>query len=626
MKDKNLVQKIAQREQEINGEVEESSSGLFCSNMYFLFFGFGALLLFLVFGVFRLQIFEGEDMYARSQKNQIDLVDVQPRRGIIFDRNGEKLVENVSSIDCFLNLELYYDDGFLDSEKLENTLEKLVGILDDDSFLDRVSAIIEDDSDERRVLLASDLSNDAVIDVRSSEESLLGVELEEGITRNYIYKEPFAHILGYTGIVSAQDLENSDYLGFNDVVGKSGLEKYYDNYLFGEKGKLAIEVDALGRVVSKSEALLKAPVAGESLYSTLDLNAQKEAYEILAEGIEEYSALSGSIVVQDVENGEILVMATYPSYDNNLFVGGIAQEEYEKILETDGNPMTNKAVDAQVPPGSMFKPLVAAAGLDADVIEKDTIYVSRAGYAFSSGVPFPEFQNNVYGPLNLVDALMLSSNIYFCEMIRGWDIGELVPYLEAFGVGKTTGIDLPSEGSGRVPSPENKVKLSKTTSPWLEPYWYPEGDSCNAVIGQGIVTVTPLQAVNWVSAIANGGILHTPRLVKGFDGEVKNSGFVDEDVLDIVKEGMRASVAGERRVIVPLTDAKADVAAKTGTAEFGKLSADGRYEHTHAWVNGFFPYENPKYSFVVFLEDGGASNNAAQLARGMVDWIVEEVL
>ncbi len=624
MKDNNLVRKIAEKEEEINGGGDVVSSKY---NLCFLFLGFGFLLFVLLLSVFRLQVFEGEGMYARSQRNQIDIIEVQPRRGIIFDRNGEKLVENVSSIDCYINLELFYDEGdVLNNERLENVLEKLSDILGENSFLERVNIVMDEDPETRRVLLASNLENEAVIDVRASKDDLVGIELEEALSRNYLYKEPFAHVLGYTGIVSVQDLEDFDYVGFNDLVGKSGLERYYDSNLFGEKGELAVEVDAFGRVVSRSEALLKEPVSGESLHSTLDLGAQKEAYDLLADGIEEYGALSGSIVVQDVETGEILVMASYPSYDNNLFVGGITQKDYEKILSTDGNPMTNKAVDAQVPPGSMLKTLVAVAGLDAGVVEKDTIYVSRAGYSFSSGVPFPEFQNNVYGPLNLVDALMLSSNIYFCEMIRGWDMNELEPYLKSFGIGKATGIDLSSEGIGRIPSPEIKVKLARTSSPWLEPYWYPEGDSCNAVIGQGIITVTPLQAVNWASAIANGGVLNTPRLIKGFDVEEIGRGFVSEDALEVVREGMRASVAGERRVIVPLTDAKTEVAAKTGTAEFGKLGEDGRYEHTHAWVNGFFPYDDPKYSFVVFLEDGGASNNAARVAREMVDWIVENVL
>ncbi len=641
MTNKNLAKKIIEREEEINGGNESVDNDVALRwNLIFIFAGFSLLILFLFYSVFDLQVFQGDSMYARSQRNQINIIDVPSRRGIIFDRNGEKLVENVASVDCYLDLSPFFDEeGFLNDDELRESVEILESVLDEEvvegeSILERVYVVLEKDPETRRILVASDLKNDVVIDIKALDEDLLGVDLEEGITRNYIYKEPLSHILGYTSIVTAEDFERLDYVGFNDIVGRVGIERYYDEYLIGEKGKVAVEVDAFGRVVSKGEALLREAVPGKSLHMTIDLQAQKEAYDILAEGVEEYEAISGSIVVQDVNTGEIIVMANFPSYDNNLFVKGITQEQFEEILHGKGNPITNKAVDAQVPPGSMFKTIVASAGLDAGVINTDTIYVSRAGYSFSSGVPFQEFQNNVYGSLNIVDALMLSSNIYFCEMIRNWDMNKLVPYLEDFGIGQYTGVDIPGEGPGRLPSPEIKVKLAETTSPWLDPYWYPEGDSCNAVIGQGLVTSTPIQAVNWVSAIANGGILHTPHLAKRLVGngeemnlefEENNKNFIKKEALEIVREGMRASVAGSRRVIVPLTDAKVEVAAKTGTAEFGRVDEDGRYMDTHAWVNGFFPYDEPKYSFVVFLEGGSASNNAAQLAREMVDWFVDNI-
>ncbi len=646
--DKNLSKKILEREKQINigNEVDEEKGLKWNLVFLFVFFGFFFLLLF--YNVFKLQVMQGEEMKARSERNQVTLVNISPRRGIIFDRNGKKLVENLPSVDCYLDLQPFFDDfGVLDDEKLKENVDRLEKVLDNhwirnigdesgeyNSILERIYVVLEKEPEVQRILVASDLGNDIVIDVKALGEEILGVDLEEGVTRHYIYKDPFTHILGYTGIVTADDFENLDYVGFNDLVGRTGLEKNYDKELIGEKGQMAIEVNALGRVVSKSEVLVKDAVPGDSLYLSIDLEAQKKAYEILKEGVKEYKATSGSIIIQDVENGEILAMTNYPSYDNNLFVKGISQKDFDKILNGDGAPFSNKAIAAQIPPGSTFKPIVAAAALDAGVISRNTIYTSRAGYTFGNGSPFQEFQGKVYGSLNLVDALMLSSNIYFCEIIRNWDMNKLVPYLEKFGIGEYTGIDIPGEGAGRLPSPENKVALSKT-SPWLEPYWYPEGDSCNSVIGQGITTVTPIQVVSWTSAIANGGVLHTPHLAKKLiknDGVEENLDFkerekqiVQEKFLKIVQEGMRNSVAGSRRVIVPLTDAKVEVAAKTGTAEFGKLSKEGIYEHTHAWVSGFFPYKEPKYSFVVFLEDGGASNNSAELAREMIDWFVENI-
>ena len=646
--DKNLSKKILEREKQLNMDEDGQINSDLKWNLLFLIIIFLFAFSLLFFNVFKLQIIQGDEMYSRSERNQISVVNITPRRGIVFDRNGKKLVENLPAVDCYIELQAFLnEEGLLDDEELKKHVSKLEGILGDswiknvgddsdeyNSILERIYVVLEKDPETQRILVASDLENSVVIDLKALDEEILGIYLDEGVTRHYIYNEPLTHVLGYTGVVNAEDFENLDYVGFNDVVGRTGVEKEYDKYLIGEKGEMAVEVNALGKVISKSEVLLKDAIPGDSLYLTLDLNAQKKAYEILKEGVKEYGATSGSIVIQDVENGEILVMSNFPSYDNNLFVKGISQKEFNKILNGKGAPFNNKAISAQIPPGSTFKPLVAAAALDAGVISRDTVYVSRAGYAFTNGSPFQEFQGKVYGRLNVVEALMLSSNIYFCEIIRNWDMNKLVPYLEKFGIGTYTGIDIPGEGSGRLPSPRNKVELSKT-SPWLEPYWYPEGDSCNSVIGQGITTVTPIQVVSWVSAIANGGTLHTPHLAKKLVNhsgdeeflkfEKKEEKIVKSDALKIVKEGMRNSVAGDRRVIVPLTDAKVEVAAKTGTAEFGKLSKDGRYEHTHAWVSGFFPYKSPKYSFVVFLEDGGASNNSAELAREMIDWFVENI-
>lgn len=212
-------------------------------------------------------------------------------------------------------------------------------------------------------------------------------------------------------------------------------------------------------------------------------------------------------------------------------------------------------------------------------------------------------------------------------------MNKLVPYLEKFGIGENTGIDIPGEAPGRLPSPENKVKLAKTTNPWLEPVWYPEGDSCNSVIGQGITLVTPIQMANWMAAIANDGTLHTPHVAKKFVDEKnqeyileyspKATNIVSKEALKITKTGMWETVNGSRGIVGSLSTTGTTVAAKTGTAEFGKVNEKGIYEHTHAWAGGFFPFDKPKYSFSVFLEDGGMSTNASNVMRNMITWMVQ---
>jgi penicillin-binding protein 2 len=609
--------------------------------LFFLFFGV------LISSIAKLQIVQGADMAKRSERNKVRVSKVEAPRGIIFDSDGVKLVENLPSMNLYLSIEPYLDkSGAIDNKLLSESLDTLGGILGDnwkqvsassdviyESLLDRVYSIYSSSPYFNKILLAQDLDNDIVIKIKARSNDIPGISIDNGNKRKYLYNEYFTHILGYTGEASETDIEKFESVQSGDIVGKIGVERFYNVEFQGEHGQLAEEIDALGRSVSDEPYLLKEPVAGKNLYLTIKKDVQVKLYDLLAESVKENNAAGGAGVIQDVRSGEILAIVSYPGYDGNLFVGGISQGDYSSLLNNKLNPLLNRALAAQIPPGSTFKTLVAAAGLDAKVIDRSTIYVSRTGYTFSNGAPFQEFRKHSYGPLNVVDALAVSSNIYFCEMIRKWDMNELVPYLEKFGIGKYTGIDIPGEALGRLPSPENKIKLANTTSPWLEPVWYPEGDSCNAVIGQGITLVTPVQMANWMAAIANGGTLYTPHVAKKFVDErgfeypvepkVLSETGVSKEALEIVRKGMWETVNGSRGIVGSLSNTGTSVAAKTGTAEFGKVNEKGIYEDTHAWVAGFFPYENPKYSFSIFLEDGGMSSNASSVMRNMLIWMVE---
>jgi penicillin-binding protein 2 len=585
-------------------------------------------------------------MLVKSENNHVRIQDIEALRGVIFDRNGKKVVENVSSMNVYINIESYLEaDGALDNLKIEEVSYTLEGILEGDwkkeneagedylSISEKIYAVHKSSPYFTEILIATDIDNDTAIELKAQSEELLGVHTDDGSKRNYVINTSMSHLLGYTGEVSATDLERLDYVDSTDIVGKSGLEREYDERLNGIDGKKAWEVDAFGKTISDDEYILQEPVEGENLYLTIDSDIQSKLYEILSDATKEYGASGAAAVIEDVETGEIISLVTYPSYDNNLFVGGISYKNYAKLLEDEMNPLLNRTISAQIPPGSTFKTLVAIGALDSGAINKSTIYVSRAGYSFSSGALFQEYRNHVYGRLNVVDALAVSSNIFFCETIRNWDMNELVPYLEAFGIGELTGIDLPGETAGRLPSPANKIYLANTTSPWLDAVWYPEGDSCNSVIGQGITLVTPLQMANWMAAIANGGTLNTPHLAKKFINEEGDEDILEyepiatdlasSNALNITKEGMRAAVLREGSGLSLLSGYSFSVAAKTGTAEFGALNEKGVYEHTHAWVGGFFPYESPKYSFSILLEDGGESYNAVKTARIFFDWLVE---
>jgi penicillin-binding protein 2 len=619
-------------------------------NYFLMFVVFLILFGILILELSSLQIVRGEEMLVRSENNQIRIRKVPAFRGVMFDRNGKQLAVNESAMNVYLALEHYLDkNGYIDTELVEKSSDTLGGILGDNwekgspdnvdefgSISEKVYSTHSESAFFTEILIARDIDNDTAIKIKAMSEDLPGVYIDTGNKRHYPERDVLSHILGYTGTVSFEDLEELDYVLPTDVIGRSGLEREYDEYLVGEHGEIAWEVDAVGRTISKDGYVIKKPVSGKNLYLTLDLEVQKKLFEILKEGVAEYDAQGGAGVIQNPNTGEIIAIVSYPSYDNNLFVGGISSRDYASLLGDSGNPLLNRSIAAQMPPGSTFKTIVATAALDAGAITRNTKYVSRRGYTFSSGAPFQEYRNMAYGTLNLIDAISVSSNIYFCETIRNWDMDELVPYLEKFGIGEYTGIDIPGEAPGRLPSPENKIALAKTTSPWLDPVWYPEGDACNSVIGQGITLVTPLQMANWTSAIANEGTLHTPHVAEYFLDEEGNREtlqyepkYIDiasKEALGTVKEGMWFAVNGPRSTIGTLSGLKTKVAAKTGTAEFGALSKDGIYERTHAWTTSFFPYEDPEYTLTIFLEDGGQSINAVRLSRQMVEWMLENDL
>lgn len=620
-------------------------------NYVLLFLVFSFLVGVLIFDLIDLQIVNGSEMLSKSENNKVRIQSTPAFRGVILDRNGQLLAKNVASMNVYILIENYLDNkGKINEELLRRSTDTLGGILKGDwkkakkgnekeeysSIFEKVVSVHRESPYFREILIATDIGDDIAIKVKARSDELPGVYVDNGSKREYPDANIVSQILGYTGEVTADDLLRLDYVTSTDVIGRTGLEKEYNKQLLGDHGRVAWDIDAVGKSISSEGYIIKEPTAGKNLYLTIDVNAQKKMYSLLEEAIPKYSANAGAGIIEDVENGDILTMAVFPSYDNNLFVKGISQTDYNSLLSDKRNPLLNRALAAQVPPGSTFKTLVAASALDAGVINKETTYLSRAGYTFSSGARFQEYHNNSYGVLNLIDAISVSSNIYFCEVIRKWDMNALVPYLEKFGIGKYTKIDIPGEVSGRVPSPANKVALANTSSPWLEPVWYPEGDSCNSVIGQGITLVTPIQMVNWTSAIANGGTLNTPHVAKYFESadrrreDVKfgplGTNVVSSEALSTVREAMHMAVSGPRGTIRGLSSLPVKVGAKTGTAEFGKLNSKGQYEHTHAWVTLFFPYEKPKYAMTIFLEDGGQSYNAVNVAREMILWMVENKL
>ena len=601
-------------------ENEETRTSKMWKSMYVYVFAC-LLFAFLFVGIVNLQVVRGREYSARSKRNRLDEIEVEADRGVIYDRNGEKLAINAPSFNVILN------PSDIDDETVSNSLRVLSEVVSIpfEELAAQYDAVIASDPLQKRILLAQDVSRDQVLEIRSHSDELVGIEVEYASKRNYIGGLAFSHIIGYTGLASEEQIAQRDDIELGDVAGQEGIEYQYDERLQGEKGIKLVEIDAQMNIINEFSNEGTAPIPGDSVYLTIDAGAQRKMYELLTAGVEKYKATGGAAILEDIDTGELLVSLSVPSYDDNLFVGGISQAEYDAVAPN----LFNRFIGAQVPPGSMFKTIVASAALQEGAVTRDTVFVSTGVIYFGAGYPFQEYHQHAYGPLDLIGGIAKSSNIYFCRTMLALGIDRFVPYAEFFGIGSQTGIDLPGEGTGRVPSPENKLALAET-SPWLDPIWYPEGDTCNSAIGQGITSVTPLQVANWAATIANGGKVMKPHLTAKWqtaDGsmeetapEVVREGMVDDKNLAIVREGMRNSASGPLSVIFPFRNTKIAVAGKTGTAEFGVKDEKGSYTKSHAWVMGFFPYEDPQYSFTVFLEGGGESYNAAQVAADFINW------
>ncbi len=537
-----------------------------------------------------------------AKDNKILTIDLPPSRGIIFSEENTPLTVNLPTYNLVIN-----DKTGLDyiTKSYAEIAKKLLTDTDNIKY-----PIIINISEKERALLLADNKKPQSIKIQTS------------IKREYPYPYILSHTIGYTSHVFAEDLESNPNLKFNDIIGRAGLEKQYDEYLRGKHGTKIVEINALGQIIQTNKTRIIDPLPGADIYTALNLKMQKNLYTALKTVIEKYHIKAGAGVILNVNNGEVKAIVSYPSYDINKFSLGISSKDYQHLLTDSRKPLFNRAIMAQAPPGSTFKTMVAVAALQEKAITETTTFYSSGIIKLAGGTPFQEYHKHVYGWLTVRDALMVSSNIFFCKTILRLGIDKLDKYLEYFNIGKPTGIDLPGEASGRIPSIEEKIKLAQSGAYWLDPVWYPEGDSCNSAIGQGITLVTPIQLATVAAAIANNGIVYKPHIVtkivypsgkiQKIEKQINAKVPASTHVFQIVREGMHMSVYGNRGIIYNLRNSPIEVAAKTGTAEFGIKTKEG-YLTTHAWIMGFYPYKKPKYAFAIFLESGGSSLRAAEV-------------
>jgi penicillin-binding protein 2 len=456
--------------------------------------------------------------------------------------------------------------------------------------------------------------------------------------RRYLESVLLSHILGFVGPVYAEDYERLAPAGYqlNDRVGKAGIEVTYENLLRGTPGSRAVEADASGREIAVIESVPAMP--GYSVVLSIDIQLQRRVEEILREGMGE--SLNAAAVVMDVHTGDILALVSLPNYDSNIFTGEVDQEALNRLAADPAKPMLNHAIAEMYAPGSTFKQITGLAALQEGVATAGTEIFSP-GYLdveneYVPGVfdRFKDWRSDL-GTMNFYRGLAMSSDVYFYYLSGGYvrdgqsvfsGLGatRLAEWTRAFGLGEETGIDLPGESEGLVPDPEWKEET--IGEGWLL------GDTYNFGIGQGYVAATPLQMLLVTAAIANGGEVLVPHVVKELkDGQgnvitlarerVKRTLNVDSRNIDIMREAMRQSVADGAAFTAQVRNVT--VAGKTGTAEFGEQIAPDRYKE-HGWFTAFAPFEAPEVAVVVFMEQGNGSGTAAPAAARILDYYFNE--
>lgn len=568
--------------------------------MILLFLFFSILLLFL-FRVFYFQVVDYNAYINKSENNKFIYNELKSQRGIIYDRNSEQLVENSQSFDLYFHLLDYREEESLKS------IKEVADILNK-SFSDLVYEI--ENCAEESIMIEKDLDLEKVIALKTKIDNLEGFEIVQGKKREYVDGAIFSHILGF---VDRETLE-----------GKAGIEEYYDQILEENTGTIKIERDALGNILEQE--VVEEPESGKNLILNIDANLQRKATQVLEDVLEENNSTSGALLVMDANTGGILSMVSLPSFDNNIFSTSLSNEEYSEILSDPNISFYNRAISGSYPIGSTIKPMLAIAGLEEGIITADDEIFCQGGIQLSDGTFKSDW--DIHGWTNLNKAIAESCDVYFYILGGGYGdkeglgIDRIIKYLKIFGFGEETGIDLPKENSGFVPTPEWK---KEETGYW----WYP-GDTYNISIGQGYFEATPLQLTIAIASIANKGKILKPKLVKGiadnqgniiekFEPEIIKEDLASYQSLQEVRNAMQQTVLSENGTARSLQWLSFTSGAKTGTVQTGKEDV------YHNLITAFAPFEDPEIVVTVITENVpdqmGITN---QVAREILSYYFED--
>ncbi|MFT4578205.1 MAG: penicillin-binding protein 2 [Nitrospinales bacterium] len=565
--------------------------------------------------IWYLQILKWQYLTGLSENNRVRMVSLPAYRGVIKDRNGETLVSIRPSFNLYITPE---DAGDSDSSldllatkiKFERgKLKKNIGR--EKSFKD--------------ILIKADISREEVAFVEENNMRLPGIKIKAEPLRNYVYKDLMSHTLGYLGEISKSKLKktNNPFYSQGDFVGKNGLENVFESTLRGKKGHKEVEADVSGREL---KTIRKLPSeSGNNLILTLDVKVQEELEKAMTSTPEKI--VNGSAVVIKVQTGEILAITSKPTFDPNEFAAGITPRNWRNLINDEMHPLQNRSIHSQYPPGSTYKIAVAYAALEEGIVDPETTIYCPGHFKLGRG-RYRCWKKTGHGAVNLHDALVQSCDVYFYTVGHRMGIDTLARYARKFGFGSPAGVGLSREKSGLVPSTQWKLKNRKKA--WLL------GETISASIGQGYNLVTPLQQANMMAAVANGGMLLKPYLVKRieepggttikeFFPEIRGQIAGSSENLEVIRRALRDVVNGPRGTGKRSRLKNIIVSGKTGTVQVVRMKSNEELEkevevpykyRDHAWFVAFAPYEKPEIAVAVLVEHGGhGGTTAAPIAQ-----------
>ncbi len=570
--------------------------------------------------LFWLQVVQGSHYNFIAQGNRLRQEMIPAERGIIYDRFSTPLVSNIP------DFSLYFTPADLpkDVRRRQQLIKSLAIILKQSpvKLKNLFNSVSVSGGQYLPVLITNNLTHEQVISLKVATGSLAGVNLKIEPRRSYLEDSGLSHILGYVGKISQQELSSLTYKNYqaNDYLGKAGIELFYEKYLRGQPGYQTVEVDSLGKVQKVLNRI--EPKIGHDIVLTLDLKLQQKLTHVLSEAVKHDPTATGAAAIAlNPNSGEILALVSLPDYDNNFFSAGILKKAYQNYLNDPRRPLFNRAIAGNYPPGSTFKPLVAVAALEENIINSQTTFLSTGGLRVGRWF-FPDWKAGGHGITNVIKAIAQSVNTFFYYIgggyhnFTGLGVDRIINYARKFYFGRTLGVDLPGEAKGFLPTREWKKRVKNEA-------WY-IGDTYHLAIGQGDILVTPLQLASYTATLANGGTLYRPHFLKFIrdkkqifssndeKDDILNRQIASEKSIKLVRQGMRATVLnGSARSLQFLPVA---AAGKTGTAQIGK-------NKFHAWFTGFAPYNNPQIVLTILIENGGeGSTYAVPVFKQIIKW------